>query len=216
MKIAADRASLAAEKISYGNAHISSPIAGTVYTVPVKQYDFVQMGADLLHVANLKKLAVRAVFYEPDIEQLRSGEPVAITWSGAPGHSWFGNIQTKPLAVSGDGVLRTAECTIEITSDTDGLPINTGVAVAATTNKHSHVLTLPREAVRTEGSRYFVYRVIDSLLKKTEVEIGLVTALKIEVTRGLRTDDRIALHTVGGGVLKDNLHIKAKGQSQLR
>ena len=55
-KIAADKARLVAERVSYNNAHIASPIAGTVYLLPVKQYDFVQMGTDLLHVANVDKL----------------------------------------------------------------------------------------------------------------------------------------------------------------
>lgn len=212
-KIVADKANLAGERVSYTNAHIISPIAGTVYLIPVKQYDFVQMGTVLLSVADLKKLSVRADFYEPDLKQLRTGEPVKVTWSGAPGHNWYGQIQSKPMAVTGEGVLRTGACTISIMNDPDALPVNTSVTVTAIVDKHSHVMTLPREAVHDEGTRHYVYRVVGSRLEKTSVDIGLINAMKIEITKGLKSDDRVALRVTGGGKLKNNLRIKSEGNS---
>ncbi|HEY1579989.1 MAG TPA: efflux RND transporter periplasmic adaptor subunit [Terracidiphilus sp.] len=212
-KISADKANLAGERVSYTNAHIISPIEGTVYILPVKRYDFVQMGADLLHVADLKKLSVHANFFEPDLKQLRTGEPVRITWTGAPGQTWNGQIQARPMAVTGDGVLRTAECIIAISSDTDSLPVNTSVTVTATVDKHSHVMTLPREAVRDEGSRHYVYRVVGSRLKKTPVDVGLLNALKVEIINGLNSGDHVALRTTGDEKLRNNLRIKTEGNS---
>jgi HlyD family secretion protein len=210
-KIAADKASLAAERVSYKNANIVSPIEGTVYLLPVNRYDFVQIGADLVHVADLKKLSVRASFYEPDIRLLKTGEPVRITWgSGAPGRTWKGRLESKPMAVTGEGVLRTGVCTVRITSDTDGLPVNTSVTVTATVQKHSHVMTLPREAVRDEGSGHFVYRVVGEHLEKTPVQTGLVNAMRAEITSGLKSNDQVAVHALDGETLRDNLHIKLK------
>lgn len=211
-KIAADKATLAAERVSYANAHIPSPIAGTVYLIPVKRYDFVQMGADLLHVANLKRLVVRAHFFEPDIKQLHTGGPVRIAWTGAPGSIWLGQIQSKPMAVTGEGVLRTGECTIAITSDTSGLPVNTSVTVTATTEKHSHVMTLPREAVHEDGAVHYVYRIENSVLKKTPIEVGIVNAANIEITKGLARSDQVALRALKDGKLKNNQRIRIQGQ----
>lgn len=208
-KIVADTANLAGERVSYRNANVISPIVGTVYLLPVSRYDFLQMGADLVHVADLKKLSVRASFYEPDIRQLETGEPVRITWPiGAPGRSWAGKLESKPMAVTGDGVLRTGLCTVDITSDTDDLPVNTSVTVTATVEKHAHVLTLPREAVRDEGSGHFVYRVEGDRLKKTAVQVGLVNAMKAEITSGLTKDDQIAIQAAEGRSLRNNLRIK--------
>jgi HlyD family secretion protein len=209
-KVVADKANLAGERVSYTNAHIISPISGTVYLIPVKRYDFVQMGTVLLSVADLKKLSVRADFYEPDLKQLRTGEPVKITWSGAPGHNWYGQIQSKPMAVTGEGVLRTGACTIGINNDADALPVNTSVTVTAIVDKHSHVMTLPREAVRDEGSKHYVYRIVGSRLKKTIVDIGLINALKVEITKGIGSDDQVALRATGDGALKNNLRIKSE------
>lgn len=208
-KIAADKANLAGESVSYRNANVISPIQGTVYLLPVNRYDFVQMGADLVHVADLKKLSVHASFYEPDIRQLKTGEPVKIAWgSGAPGRTWNGRLESKPMAVTGDGVLRTGVCTVDITSDADGLPVNTSVTVTATVQKHSHVMTLPREAVRDEGANHFVYRIAGGRLKKTPVQVGLVNAMRAEITSGLASDDQVAVHASGGESLRNNLRVK--------
>ena len=208
-KIAAEKANLAGERVSYTNANVVAPIRGTVYLLPVHRYDFVQMGADLVHVADLKKLSVRASFYEPDIRQLKTGEPVRITWgNGAPGRTWNGRLESKPMAVTGDGVLRTGVCTVDITSDTDGLPVNTSVTVTASVQKHSHVLTLPREAVRDEGPNHFVYRLVGGRLKQTPVQIGLVNAMKAEITSGLKSDDQVAVHAEAGGSLRNNIRVK--------
>jgi HlyD family secretion protein len=157
---------------------------------------------------------VRASFYEPDIRELKTGEPVTITWAiGAPGRTWSGRLESKPMALTGDGVLRTGICTIDITSDTDGLPVNTSVTVTATVQKHSHVMTLPREAVHDEGPTHFVYRVESGRLRKTPVEIGLVSAMKAEITKGLKRDDQVVLHTIAGEKLRNNLRIKQEGVS---
>ena len=213
LKVAADKATVAAERVSYRNANVVSPIAGTAYLIPVKRYDFVQMGADLVHVANLKKLSVQASFFEPDIRQLNPGQPVRITWSGAPGHSWAGTIENKPLAVTGEGVLRTGQCTVALGNGAQGIPMNTSVTVVVTIEKHTHALTLPREAVRIEGGAHFVYRVVDDRLKKTPVQAGLANASRIEITSGLRPGERVAAHVADGGKLPDNLRIKPEGKS---
>lgn len=208
-KIAAEKANVAGERVSYRNANVVSPIAGVVYLLPLKRYDFVQMGAELVHVADLKKLSVRASFFEPDIRLLKTGEPVRITWvTGAPGRTWSGKLESKPMAVTGDGVLRTGICTVDITSDTEDLPVNTSVTVTAAVQKHSHVMTLPREAVRDEGPDRYVYRVVDGRLKKTSVQIGLVNAMRAEITGGLQSSDQVAVHASSGGSLKNNLRVK--------
>lgn len=208
-KIAADKANLAGESVSYRNANVVSPIQGTVYLLPVNRYDFVQMGAELVHVADLKKLSVHASFFEPDIRQLKTGEPVRITWSsGAPGRTWNGRLESKPMAVTGDGVLRTGICIVDIASDSDGLPVNTNVTVTATVQRHTHVMTLPREAVRDEGASHYVYRIVGGRLKKTLVQVGLVNAMRAEITSGLKSDDQVAVHASAGEGLRNSLRVK--------
>src|ERR1700679_1544326 len=51
-------------------------MSGMVYSVLVSAYDFVPMGADLIRVADLKNVQIRANFDEPEIGKLKAGQDV--------------------------------------------------------------------------------------------------------------------------------------------
>src|SRR6185437_4533341 len=149
-RVASERASVKAEEVSWRNANISSPISGTVYLIAAHLYDFVPAGGDMLHVADLSHLQVRASFEEPDIANLNSGEPVTITWEGAPGKVWHGHLDEKPLALTRNGSRNVGESTIALDDDRGDLPIDTNVAVVVTIKRRTHVLAIPREALRSD------------------------------------------------------------------
>jgi HlyD family secretion protein len=86
-RVADARANLETAKQVLANANITSSIAGTVYSIPVSTYDFVPMGADILMVADLDAVQIRAYVDEPDIGQLRAGQPVDVFWDAKPGVS---------------------------------------------------------------------------------------------------------------------------------
>jgi HlyD family secretion protein len=201
-KVAEARASLDAEKVTFANANITSPIAGTVYLLPVSQYDFVPMGADLLRVANLTRLEVRANFDEPDVGKLANGQPVTIKWSGKPDQTWKGQIKSAPMAVVTSGTRSVGECAIEVDDSKGDLPANATVDVVVTTRRNPHALTIPREALHTEGSARFAYRVVDGKLVKTPVAVGIVNLAGAEITRGLTQNDVVALHALNNQELR--------------
>ncbi|KAA6458358.1 HlyD family efflux transporter periplasmic adaptor subunit [Acidobacteria bacterium AB60] len=209
-RIAADRASVKAERVSWANANISTPIAGEVYLLGVHPYDFVPAGTDLVHVADLSKLQVLAEFEEPDLTKLHEGEPVRITWDGAPGKTWHGHIAIKPLAVTRMGPRRVGQCTIALEDVKGDLPVNTNVAVLAVTERHAHVLAVPREALHTEGGGSYVYRLDGGKVKKTPVVPGIANAMNIEVLQGIRPEDTIVLHAADDSPLTDGLRVTTR------
>ncbi len=207
-RVAADKEALAAEKVSYGNAHITSPIAGTVYLLPANRYDFVPAGSVLLQVADLSRIHVRANFDEVDVGNLQVGEPVRITWDGKPGQSWSGRVREKPLAVTHSDASTVGSCTIDIDNPKTDLPVGTNVIVIVTAEKHEHVLTIPREALHSEGTAHYVYRVHDDRLVKTPVNLGIVNPLRAEVTSGLEPQDVIALNRTDARELTGDLSVR--------
>lgn len=208
-RVRANRETVEAEKVSWANANISSPVSGTVYLLGAKLYDFVPAGTDLLHVADLSKLHIRAEFDEADLGKLQVGQPVRITWDGAPNRSWNGRIESKPLAVTQSGARTVGQCTIQIEDDKGDLPVNTTVALTVVIEKRAHVLSIPREAMYTEGAEHYVYRVVDGKLVKTPVRPGLASAMYVEITQGLKPDDVVALHPLNDGRLAPDLRVKA-------
>lgn len=212
-RVAADKASLQAEKVSFSNANLTSPVDGTVYLLPVSLYDFVPAGADLLHIADITKLRIDADFYEADVSKLRVGQPVRITWDGNSNKSWHGKLAVRPFALSGNGSLRTGRSSIEFEDPASDIPVNTNVTVVVTADTHRHVLTVPREAIHYEGAARFVYRVDGGRLQRTAVQVGMLNALRAEITSGLSTGDLVALHAAGNERLRDEMHVKSTGSS---
>lgn len=213
--VRADEDSLAAERISWANAHVSTPISGTVYIIPVAPFDFVPAGGDLMHVADLNHLEVQAKFYEPDIGKLQVGEPVTVQWEGAPGKSWSGHVISRPMAVDRSGPLTTGLCVIALTSHVNDLPVNSSVSVIVQSQKHAHVLTIPRQALHGSGPGAFVYRVVGGRLRKTPVKTGLLNAMQIEISSGLNEREKVVLRAVGESSLRNGLRVEvAEGHSR--
>ncbi|HEY3707399.1 MAG TPA: efflux RND transporter periplasmic adaptor subunit [Terracidiphilus sp.] len=206
--VAADKASVAAEKVSWANANISTPIAGTVYVLPTHLYDFVPAGTDMLHVADLSHIQVRANFEEPDMEKIHVGQAVDVTWDGAPGRTWHGHLEAKPLAVTRANGRSVGECLIGLDDDHGDLPLDTNVAVIVATEKREHALSIPREALYTENGKQYVYRVDGDELRRTEVATKMSNAMRIEITGGLTAKDTIVRHVDTDQKLSDGLHIK--------
>ena len=185
---------LATAKSALGGLDIHSPIAGTVYSLPVARYDYVQPGQALLSIANLYRLQVRAFFDEPEIGALHAGEPVTITWDAKLGHEWHGHVTQAPTTVVTVGTRNVGECLISI-DDADGqlLP-NTNVTVTVTTLRLTDVLSLPREALHTEGNSDFVFRtrveIQDGLLQGAEVALGATTDTDLHDGLAVRAQPR--------------------------
>ena len=207
-QLADARAAVAAAQSSYASDNIHSPLAGTVYQIPISQYDYVAAGADLIYVADLSRLLVRAYFDEPEIGDLAVGQPVKIVWDAKPRSTWHGHVEQVPSTVTPYGGTRSVgECIISIDDAKEGdLPPYTNVNVTVTIAQHLHVLSVPREALHTDGGNY-VYRVIHNKLVRTPVQIDFVNLVRAEVTSGLAEGDTVALAATTNRDLTDGLEI---------
>lgn len=192
-RIADARASLAAAESSYAGVAIRSPLAGTVYSIPVSRFNYVPAGDDLLEVADLNRIQIRAYFDEPEIGKLAAGQPVSITWEAKPGRVWHGHIERAPSTVVTYGTRSVGESLITVDDANGDLLPNTNVTAQVTELQRDNVLSIPREALHTEGARNFVYLVRDGKLVQTPVQVGVVTTTNVEIVSGIREGDPVAL-----------------------
>jgi HlyD family secretion protein len=206
------RAALAAARDVYANVDIRAPFAGTVYFIPVAQYDFVQAGDILLDVADLTKLQIHAYFDEPEIGRLAPGQPVKIEWAAKPAQLWHGHILEAPTTIQQYGTTRNVgECLITVDDAQGDLLPNTNVTVTVKTQSRQNALSLPREALRTEGNSNFVFRVIAGKLVKTPVQVGTVVNLtRFEVAGGLNEGDTVALNATTEADLTAGMHVRVQ------
>ena len=204
------QAAVEAARTVFAGVDIRAPFAGTVYAVPVTQYQFVPAGETLLQVADLTKLQIKAYFDEPEIGQLKAGQPVKIVWAAKPLQVWHGHVVQAPTTIIAYGGTRNVgECVIAVDDAKGDLLPNTNVTVTVTEQHSDNVMILPREALHTDGTNNYVYRIVNEHLVKTPIQLGRVVNLtRFEIASGLNPGDTVALRAVSEADLSDGLHIK--------
>ncbi len=207
-QVAQGQTSLVAAQSELQSSVVRVPFAGTVFSLPVRQYDYVSAGEELVQVADLTRMQVLAYFDEPEIGKLRLNEAVTITWDARPGKQWHGHILQVPTTVKEYGTRNVGECLISIDDATGDLLPNTNVTARVTTQEIYHVLTIPREALRTQGSQNFVYVLRDGKLHKTAVDVGALNLQTVQITGGMAPGTVLALNTTSSVDLSDGLAVQ--------
>lgn len=210
-RVADARAALAAAEKGLDGADIRSPIAGSVYYIPVSEFDFVPAGDDLVYVADLNRLLIRAYFDEPEIGKLADGQPVQIVWEAKPGHIWHGHILHIPNTIINYNTRNVGEAILSVDDAHGDLPPNSNVTVTVIEAEKPNVLSIPREALHTDGGRNFVYRIVGGKLVQTQVQLGaLVNNTSAEIAGGLSAGDMVVLGpATPGKELFNGLAVKA-------
>jgi HlyD family secretion protein len=206
-ELADARAAVAAAQSNYATADIRSKIAGTVYYLPVSQYDYVNAADDLVYVADLSRMRVTAYFDEPDIGNLADGQAVTITWEATPGATWHGHIIQAPTTVINYQQRFVGECIIAVDDSNGTLKPNANVTVTVTTQQDKHALEVPHEALQHDSGGYFVFRIINGRLIRTPVQTGIINLKQVEIKSGLSDGDVIALNATTNRDLTEDLEV---------
>ena len=204
------KASLAAAEQVLAQTSVRAPINGTVYSLSVSATEFTEQGKLLLQMADLHHERVRAYFDEPEIGKLAVGQPISIKWDAKPLLSWHGHIERTPVTVTTYGTRNVGEVLIHVDDNPEGelLP-DTNVTVTVTTSSEPNALSIPRDALRSESGKTYVYKVDGSELKKTFVVTGTITISQVAIVSGLKSGDWVATGTTTGQPLQEGIPIKS-------
>jgi HlyD family secretion protein len=199
------------EKVRDGR--ITSPIDGTLFSLPVRQGDFVKAGDLLAEMADLHKVRIRAFVDEPEIGSLQPNQPVRITWDALPNRSWQGLTEIIPKQVVPRGTRSVGELLCSVNNDQLELLPNVNVNVRINSQERHNVLVLPRGTVASEDGKRFVFVVKSAglgvgkrVLEKREVHLGIADSTHYEVVGGIDAKDMIALP--GDVDLRDGMPVK--------
>ena len=202
------RASLAAAEDLLRQSNVRAPRDGIVYSLPVRDGQFVNAGELLVQVAKLTTMEVLAYVDEPDIGRLRPGEQVDVSWDALPGRVWQGTVTRVPTTVTVVGARTVGQvtCTVD-NSDLKLLP-NVNVSVTVVIAKADQALTVPREAVHQDDGKLFVYQIVDGQLHKREVQTGISNLTRMQITQGLSDNAQVALVPLTSKPLRDGISIR--------
>jgi HlyD family secretion protein len=200
-------AGYSAANLVVAQSNVRAPFQGTVYYLPVSVSEYVHPGDLLLQMADLTKLQVRAYFDEPELGALHVGQPATIVWDAMPDRTWHGRILRMPSTIITYTTRNVGEVLLSV-DDADGklLP-NTNVRVTVTEQKLDHVLTIPREALHSEGGKDYVYLLHGNTLRRRQVTKGALNLTQVQILDGLKDNDTVALSTTNGEPLAEGVPV---------
>ncbi len=202
-------ASLEAARQVVAKTAIHATVAGTVYSVNVKQTEYAEQGKLLLELADLSHERVRAYFDEPDIGHLAVDQKIVIKWDARPGQEWHGHIERVPVTVITYGTRNVGEVLVGVDDADGGLLPDTNVNVTVTTSSEPDALSVPREALYSSNGKPYVFKDMNNKLVRTPIETGIVNLTRVAVKSGLQEGDWVATGTTSGQPLQEGVPIKA-------
>jgi HlyD family secretion protein len=196
----------ASQVIEQSNVH--APFAGTVFSLPVSRFSYIEPGAEILQLADLSRLQVHAYFDEPEIGDLQLNNPVSIVWDAKPNLKFHGHIIRLPSSIIDYGTRRVGEVLISIDDSNGVLLPNISVVVTVVTQEVRNALTVPREALHIEGGRDYVYVVTGDTLRRALVSVGAINLTSVQILSGLKEHTVVALGTTNGAPISEGVPIR--------
>ena len=187
------------------SAHATAPFDGTLYSLPIRQGDFVKEGDLLAELADLRQVRIRAFIDEPELGEIAVSQPVEILWDALPERAWNGRTEVLPKQVVTHGTRNVGELICSVTNDRLDLLPNTTVDVRIQISERPQALVVPRGAVYIDGDKRYVFRVEGNRLHRRMIKVGVANPTMIEILSGLQEGDVVALP--GEVALKENLAI---------
>ncbi len=207
------RAALAYAGQQLGSTHVTAPTAGTVYSLPIRQGNFVNTGDLLARIGQLQRLRVVVFVDEPELGRVAPAQKVRVTWSALPGQEWSGTVERVPVEVSTLGTRSVGQVVCTLDNADRKLLANINVDVEIILQRRASVLTLPKESVvhaagpsEHPTENHYVYVVENNTLRRQLVKLGASSATRFEIAAGLQAGQLVALP--GERPLEDKMKVK--------
>jgi HlyD family secretion protein len=175
------------------SATVTAPVDGTLYSLPIHQGDYVQVGQTLAEMADLREVRVRAFVDEPDLGSLEINQVVQVSWDGKPASNWTGKVEQVPKQVVARGTRSVGEVLCSVDNSNLELLPNVNVEVHILVRERPKALVVPRAAVRYDNGKHYVFVYAGDKIHRRDITVGIASATKYEVVAGLSEGDRVAL-----------------------
>jgi HlyD family secretion protein len=189
-----------------GQMEIRAPIGGVIYEIGARAGAYLNPGDQVAKVGQTDKVRVRVYVDEPELGRVDAGMPVAITWDALPGRKWQGAVERMPSAIAALGSRQVGEVACVIENPGHELPPGANVNAEIRTRVAESALSIPREALRRQGSEAGVFLLQGERIVWRKVTLGVSTITRAQVLEGLAEGDAVALPT--DAVLTDGAAVK--------
>lgn len=165
-------------------------------------------GAPVMTIFDPKKMSFEAEVDEVDISKVEVGQKAQVTldsYAGGTLEAVVTSIGSTAQTTLTGGTVFPVE--LEIIAGDYSPKIGMKGDVTIEISVEQSALTIPIEALFSEGSTDFVYQIQDGKLKKTEIVAGTTTDTVVEILSGIEKDVTVAL--AGKSPLMEGMMVKA-------
>lgn len=194
-----------AARATFRMSQIHAPFAGTVTEANPTVGDLVSPSTSAFRVDDLSRLLVDVQVSEVDINTIKIGQPVLVTFDAVLGQEYHGKVvQVDQAGSISQGVVNFG-ITVELTDANDQVKPGMTAAVTVTIEQRADVLLVPNRAVRLVDGERVVYVIKNGLTTQVAITLGASSDTVSEVVAGdLNEGDTIILNPssdllLGGG-----------------
>ena len=163
----------------------------------VQQGDEVDPGEPFMKIVDTASMLVEGTINQVESELLRIGQPAEVGFAAFPALRLKGKVQSVgALAVGGwrqNYYIRNLPVRVQIEGQDARLIPDLSGAASITLERREGVVTVPREAVQSEGGQNVVYVKQGGRYVKRPVQLGLRSHTQVEITAGLQSGEEVAL-----------------------
>ena len=167
-----------------------APFSGTVLSKNVLDGEMIKAGKEIIRIADLSNLWLKADIYESELEKITVGSDAEISFSYNPDKTYTGKVTFIYPTINPK--TRTATVRIDIKNSNDKLKPSMFGNVILKGEELNEVPTIPETAVLRSGKRNIVILSLgDGKFKPVEVKLGLYADGFYQVLTGLKENDAI-------------------------
>lgn len=193
--IAAAEARVTALNATINLARLIAPFSGTVTEVNAMVGDLVSAGSQAFRIDDLSHLLVDVQIPEVDINSIRVGQQVDLTFDAIMNEAYEGRVVSVANIGTVQSGLVTFKATIEILNPDEQVRPGMTAAVNIIINQLENVLTVPNRAVRLVDGETVVYLLKNNAVQKVPIQIGASSETVSEVLSGdLKEGDKVILN----------------------
>lgn len=199
-KVKAALTLLAASRAAAGALEVRAPAAGTVtalFTAPGAPVD---PSTPVAAVSDLDHLVASVDLSEFDVARVRRGLRAIVSVDALGGQRTPGRVRLVALTGNDSGGVVSFPVQVTI-ARSKGLRAGLNASVRIILAQRKGVVRVPLEAVSTDAKDQSIVTVVDGSDRRSvrEVTLGLEDTKNVEVLRGLRAGERVALPAAEGG-----------------
>jgi multidrug efflux pump subunit AcrA (membrane-fusion protein) len=185
------------------NAIIKSPINGIITSQNVNVGQNVSPAVAIISIVDTANLKMKTTISQDLVPFLATGQQIIVTVDSYPDVKFKGNVSSiGPIAVS-TGEVFPVEITIK-----NNRNLMAGLSAHATSNIKTRGIIIPSAAIMHSKGNSYVYVINNNIAEKRLVEAGLKSNQEIQIIKGLRIGEQVAISNINS--LSDKASVKVK------